>query len=71
MIPKSARRLVFHCNCIGAIDVGHPIPLQAPTAGASLGADHQGKGHVQIAMTSDSDEGTDVDVYLNTAMFST
>jgi hypothetical protein len=36
-----------------------------------LGADHQGKGHVQIAMTSDSDEGTDVDVYLNTAMFST
>jgi hypothetical protein len=51
--------------------VRHPIPPQAPIAGASSGADHRGKGHVQIATPLDSDEGTDVDVYLNTAMFST
>jgi hypothetical protein len=51
--------------------VGHPIPPRAPAAGASSGADHWGKGHVQIATPSDSNEGTNGDAYLNTAMFST
>jgi hypothetical protein len=62
---------VFHCNYIGAIDAGHPIPPRAPAAGASLGADRRGKGALQIATPSDSDEGTDMDVYLNTTMFLT
>jgi hypothetical protein len=33
-VRKSARRLVFRCNCIGGVDVGHPIPDVA-TAGPS------------------------------------
>jgi hypothetical protein len=58
----SARWLTFRCNCIRGIDVPHPIPPQHTAAGASLGA------HVSV---EESDEGTDVDAYLNTAMFST
>jgi hypothetical protein len=56
--------------------VGHPIPPQAPVAGRSSGADHRGNSPLQIAWTLDvseeeSDDGTDVDAYLNIAMFST
>jgi hypothetical protein len=51
--------------------VGHPMPPRAPAAGASSGVDRWGKGALQIVTPSDSDEGTDVDEYLNTAMFST
>jgi hypothetical protein len=56
--------------------VAHPILPQATTTGASSGAHHRGKGPLEIAPTPDvsmeeSDEGTDMDVYLNTAMFST
>jgi hypothetical protein len=42
--------------------VSHPILAQHTAAGASLGA------HMP---TEESDEDTDVDPYLNTAMFST
>jgi hypothetical protein len=58
----SARRLTFRCNYNGGIDVPHPILAHHTTAGALLGA------HVP---TQESDEYTDVDAYLNTAMFST
>jgi hypothetical protein len=51
--------------------VDHPIPPWAPTAGFSSGVDHWGKGPLQIATPSDSDEGTNVDAYLNTTMFMT
>jgi hypothetical protein len=51
--------------------VGHPIPPRAPAAGASSGANHRGKGPLQIETPSDNDVGTDVDVYLNMAMFLT
>jgi hypothetical protein len=42
--------------------VPHPIPTQHTAAGVSLGA------HMPA---QESDEDTDVDAYLNTAMFST
>jgi hypothetical protein len=56
--------------------VAHPIPPWATTAGASLGARRRGKGPLEIARTpdmsaEDSDEGTNVDAYLNTTMFMT
>jgi hypothetical protein len=56
--------------------VPHLIPPQATAASASSGAHHRGKGPLEIAPTPDvsmegSDEGTDMDVYLNTTMFST
>jgi hypothetical protein len=51
--------------------VGHPIPPRAPATGASSGANHRGKGPLQIETPSDNDVGTDVDVYLNMAMFLT
>jgi hypothetical protein len=56
--------------------VAHLIPPHATVVGASLGAHRCGKGTLEIAPTPDmsaeeSDEGTDVDAYLNTALFST
>jgi hypothetical protein len=56
--------------------VGHPIPPQAPVAGRSSGVDRRGKSPIQIARTPDvseeeSDDGTNMDVYLNTDMFLT
>jgi hypothetical protein len=56
--------------------VAHPIPPQATAAGRSSGAHRRGKAPLQIVPTPDisekeSDEGTDVEAYLNTAMFST
>jgi hypothetical protein len=55
--------------------VAHPIPPRATAAGASSGAHHREKGPLQIVTPDvseeESDEGTDVDAYLNTAMFST
>jgi hypothetical protein len=53
---------MFHHNCIGGIDVPHLILAQHIAAGASLGA------HVP---TEEIDEDTNMDVYLNTTMFST
>jgi hypothetical protein len=56
--------------------VAHPIPPRAPVACHSSGADRRGKGPVQIVQSPDvfeeeSDDGTNVDAYLNTAMFLT
>jgi hypothetical protein len=53
--------------------VGHPIPPQAPVAHHSSGADHHGKAPLQIfdVFEEESDDGTDVDAYLNTTMFLT
>jgi hypothetical protein len=59
---KSARQLALRYNCIGGIDVPHPIPAQHTAAGASSGA------HMP---TEKSDKDTDVDAYFNTAMLST
>jgi hypothetical protein len=55
--------------------VAHLIQ-QTTAAGHSLGVDCHGKGPLEIARTPDlsaeeSGEGTDVDAYLNTAMFTT
>jgi hypothetical protein len=53
--------------------VGHPIAPHAPITGRSSGADCRGKAPLQIPDVSEeeSDDGTDVDAYLNTAMFLT
>jgi hypothetical protein len=58
------------------VDVAHPVPPQAPAAGHSLGADHRGKAPIQIVQSLDVDEkerdfNTNVDAYLNMAMFLT
>jgi hypothetical protein len=58
------------------VDVAHPVPPQAPAAGHLLGADHHGKAPVQIVQSLDVDEkerdfNTNVDAYLNMAMFLT
>jgi hypothetical protein len=55
--------------------VAHLIP-QVAAIGPSLCAHYRGKGPLEIAWThgvsaKESDEGTNVDAYLNTAMFST
>jgi hypothetical protein len=56
--------------------MARPIP-QATAAGASSrSAHHRGKAPLQIVQTPDvseeeSDEGTDMDAYLNTVMFFT
>jgi hypothetical protein len=66
---------VFHCNCIEVVDVVHPIP-QATAAGHSSGAHRRGKGPLEIVWSLDvfaqeSNEGTDMDAYLNMAIFLT
>jgi hypothetical protein len=65
-VRKCAQRLVFHCNCIGPIDVVHPIPQDAAAGPQAAVARPSG-----AAMAEDSGEDTDVDAYLNTAMFAT
>jgi hypothetical protein len=55
--------------------VAHPIP-QATVAAPSSGAHRRGKGPLEIVRSPDvsveeSDEGTNVDAYLNIAMFTT
>jgi hypothetical protein len=73
---------VFHCNYIRPIDVAQPIPPQAPVAAAlSRGArrgGERGKAPLWISTPDESEEeiveeesDKDVDVYLNTAMFTT
>jgi hypothetical protein len=58
--------------------VAHPIPPQAPAVGRSSGADRHGKAPLQIGRSSavseeaeESDDATNMDVYLNMTMFST
>jgi hypothetical protein len=56
--------------------VAHPIPPQPPAASHSSSADRCGKAPLQIIRSPDvseeeSDDGTNMDAYLNTAMFST
>jgi hypothetical protein len=80
MIRKSARQLAFCYNCIGPIDVAQPIPPQALAAAASSRSARRGgdgwKAPLRIStpdepedeiVEEESDE--DVDVYLNTVMF--
>jgi hypothetical protein len=56
--------------------VVHLIPPRAPAAGHSSGANRCGKAPTQIVESLDvaeeeNDDETDMDAYLNTAMFST
>jgi hypothetical protein len=67
---------MFRCNCIGAVDVAHPIPPRATAAGALSGAHNHGKAPLQVVRSpmpseEESNDNTNVDAYLNTAMFST
>jgi hypothetical protein len=53
------------------IDGWHFTATASEPSMCVIGFRPPGKGHVQIVTPSDNDEGTDVDAYLNTAMFST
>jgi hypothetical protein len=53
--------------------VAHPIPPQPIAAGRSLSAQRHGKAHLHITQSPDvseeeSDDGTDVNAYLNTTI---